>query len=150
MAAMSVSSACSQSTVGFQGQMVNLESALQNVFDDMMSHMTKIQFVMKQLAMAVEQDLPFSAELELSALIMNETREMGWLHDDLHGMQEDLISLPDTAEDKALYKKWKIDQKLLHKTVLAAHAEKFKADRAASKLAFKLEKQSLEDSEMKE
>ena len=146
---MSESSACSQSTVGFQGQMVNLDNGLQKVFDDMMAHMTKIQFVMRQLAMAVEQDLPFAAELELSALIMNETREMGWLHDDLHGMQEDLISIPDSPEDKALYKKWKIDQKLLHKTQITEHAEKFKADRAASKLAMKLEKQGLADSEMK-
>ena len=137
---MSVSSACSQSTVDFQGQMMDLDKALQKSFDDLMAHMTKVQFAMRQLALAVEQDLEFGEELVLTAVIDNEFREMSWLFDDLRGMESDLISIPDTQEDKDLMKKFKLDQKILEKKLQSERAARFKEERAASKAAMKAEK----------
>jgi len=59
----------------------------------------------------------------------------------------DLISVPDTADEKALLKKWKIDRKVLEKKLQDEHAVKVREERAASKLALKTEKSG--DVEMK-
>lgn len=131
--------------------MMDLDRALQKSFDDLMAHMTKVQFSMRQLALAVEQDLQFEEELKLTAVIDGELREMSWLFDELRAIESDLISIPETPEDKLLLKKFKLDQKALEKTLQAEHAERFKAERAAAKLAMKAEKLKLaEEAEMKD
>lgn len=99
--------------------------------------MTKVQFALRQLACAAEQDVPYEDELKLSAQMDDELREMAWLFDDLRAIEQDLISLPDTPEDKLLLKKFKLDRKALEKKLQAEHTEKFKAERAASKAAMK-------------
>lgn len=147
---MSVSSVGSSASVGFHGQQVNLDQALQETVDKLIRHMNRIQFELRQLAAAVEQDLPFEEELKMSGQINDELRRMEWLFQDLRAMQDDLISTPDTPEDKLLLKKYKLDQKALEKSEQAKHAEEFRAERAAAKLAKKAALMSIgEDSEMK-
>lgn len=149
---MSISSVGSTASVGFQGEAVNLEQALDHTCRDLINHLNHVQLQLRTLAAAPEQDLEFLEELDVCAKMDDNLREMGWLFDDLRGYQCDLVSIPDTAEEKSQLKVWKVQRKELEKKLQAEHSVKAKEDRAASKLALKASKLAMidEDAEMKQ
>lgn len=137
---MSVSSVGSQSSVGFHGGLVHLDQALDETVRDLIGHLNKVQLALRQISVASEQDMKYEDELSLAGGMDDDLREMSWLFDDLRGMQMDLISQPDTPEEKLMLKKWKLDRKALEKKLQGEHDAKFKAEREQSKLALKAEK----------
>ena len=150
---MSVSSVGSQASVGFQGELVNLEQALDSTCRDLINHMNHVQLQLRTLAAAPEQDLPYEEELDICTKMDDNLREMSWLFEDLRGYQCDLVSEPSTPEEKSQLKVWKVQRKELEKKLQADHTAKAKEMRAASKLALKIEKARIaeegEDEEMK-
>lgn len=137
---MSVSSVGSIASVGFHGQSMNLEQALDATVRDLQHHLNMVQVHLRTIAATVERDSDFAEELALTGNVDDDLREMGWLFEDLRAFAADLISVPETAEEKALLKKWKIDRKLLEKKLQEEHIAKVREERAASKLAMKAEK----------
>lgn len=134
---MSVSSVGSNASVSFRGEDVNYQDAMDQMYRELIGHLNSSQMLMRQVACACEQDLTFEEELKVASAFDDDHREMEFLLDAQRGMMVELISIPETAEDKALLKKWKIDRKLREKTLQAAHQEQVKADMAAYKLAKK-------------
>ena len=137
---MSVSSVGSTCSVGFKGQAVNLEQALDSTIRDLQSHLNLVQCHLRSIAATVEQDDDFSVELDLTGKMDDVLRSMTWLFDDLRQMAADLISVPETSEEKAQLKIWKVQRKELEKKLQAEHVIKIREERAASKLALKMEK----------
>lgn len=137
---MSTSSVGSTASVGFQGGASGLEPALDHTCRDLINHMNHVQLALRNLAAAPEQDLEYQEELDICGRMDDNLREMCWLFDDLRGYQCDLLSEPSTAEEKSQLKVWKVQRKELEKKLQAEHAAQAKEDRAASKLALKLEK----------
>ena len=134
---ISVSSVGSTCSVGFKGQAVNLEQALDSTIRDLQSHLNLVQCHLRSIAATVEQD--------------DDLRQMGWLFEDLRSFATDLISVPETAEDKSQMKVWKVQRKEIERKLQIEHIAAVKTERAASKLALKAEKLLIrEDSEMKQ
>ena len=148
--AMSVSSVGSTCSVGFKGQAVNLEQALDSTIRDLQSHLNMVQVHLRTIAATVEQDDDFSVELDLTGKMDDDLRSMIWLFDDLRQFAADLISVPETSEEKAQLKIWKVQRKELEKKLQATHAIKIREERTASKLALKMEKASLGESKTME
>ena len=151
---MSVSSVGSTASVGFRGQAVNLEAALDETVRGLQAHLNLVQCHLRGIAATLEQDDDLSVELKLSADLDDELRSMAWLFDDLRGFATDLISVPDTPAERAMVKKWKIDRKELERKLQAEHTAATKAEKAANKAALKMESASIAegnemDSEMK-
>ena len=86
---MSVSSVGSTCSVGFKGQAVNLEQALDSTIRDLQSHLNLVQCHLRSIAATVEQDDDFSVELDLTGKMDDDLREMTWLFDDLRQMAAD-------------------------------------------------------------
>ncbi len=150
---MSVSSVGSTMSVGFHGQAVNLEQALDQTIRDLQKHLNMVQVHLRSIAATVEQDDDLNVELKLSGDLDDDLREMAFLFEDLRGMAVDMISVPESPEEKAMVKKWKIDRKELERTKQAEHAAQVKAEKAANKAALKLAKSSIaegDESEMKD
>ena len=148
---MSVSSVGSTCSVGFKGQAVNLEQALDSTIRDLQSHLNLVQCHLRSIAATVEQDDDLAVELELSGKLDDDLRQMGWLFEDLRSFATDLISVLETTEEKAQMKVWKVQRKEIERKLQIEHIATVKAERAASKLALKAEKLSIrEDSEMKQ
>ena len=137
---MSVSSVTSTVSVGFHGRSVGIEEALDEVVRDLQNHLNHVQLALRQVASVAEQDLDYEEELKLSWSIDEDLLQMGFLFDDLRGMCLDLITVPETAEEKALAKKWKSDRREYEKKAVAEHAAKFKEERTASKAALAAER----------
>ena len=137
---MSVSSVGSMASVGFHGQSVNLEQALDETVRELQKHLNMVQVHLRTIAATVERDDDFAEELALTGKVDDDLREMSWLIEDLRAFAADLISIPETAEEKALLRKWKIDRKVLEKRLQEEHTVKVREERAASKLALKTEK----------
>ncbi len=137
---MSVSSVGSMASVGFHGQSVNLEQALDETVRELQKHLNMVQVHLRTIAATVERDDDFEEELALTGKVDDDLREMSWLFEDLRAFAADLISIPETAEEKALLRKWKIDRKVLEKRLQEEHTAKVREERAASKLALKTEK----------
>ena len=140
---MSVSSVGSTSSVGWHGKAVDLEQALDSCVRDLQRHLNLVQCALRSIAAIVEQDADFQAEVKESDTLDDELREMSWLFSDLRSMAEDLISIPDTPEDKIWYKAHKAQRKLDDKRIEAEHADKVKAEKKANKLALKIAKSSI-------
>ena len=144
--AMSVSSVGSTASVGFKGGAVNLEQALDETIRDLQKHLNMVQCSLRSIAATVEQDDDYKTELDLAANLDSDLRQMSWLFEDLRAFCWDLISVPESPEEKAMLKKFKIDQKELERKLQIEHSAKVKAERAASKLALKMEKNSIGES----
>lgn len=148
---MSVSSVGSTLSVGFHGSAMNYEQALDETVRELQKHLNMVQVHLRTIAHTVEQDDDYETELKLSGALDDDLRDMSWLFDDLRQMATDLISVPDTPEEKALLKKWKIDRKELERKAQIEHAEKMKAERLANKAAMKVAKMTIaEGDEMKD
>ena len=63
----------------------------------------------------------------------------------MRGICLDLITVPETAEEKLLAKKFKLDRKEHERKAIIQHSEKVKTDRAAYKLALKTERMEMVD-----
>lgn len=135
-------------SVGFHGDTQTLDRALELTVNDLIKHLNHVQLKLRLLASAAEQDMPYGEELKMCSDIDDDLREMGWLFDDLRAMKEDLVSMPEEPEDKALLKTWKAERKELEKKLQAEHAAAFKEERAASKLALKMEKARIAEGKM--
>lgn len=147
---MSVSSVGSTASVGFHGQSVNLEQALDETVRNLQSHLNLVQCHLRRIAAIADQDADFKDEVEESDKLDDDLRSMTWLFADLRSMAEDLISIPDTPEDKIWFKAHKAQRKLDDKRIEAEHAIKVKEERKASKSALKLQQSVImEDAEMK-
>lgn len=149
---MSTSSVGSQASIGFHGREVGLEEGLDETIRSLINHMNNVQMALRHIAVIAEQDQDYSSELKLSWDIDEDLLQMTFLFDDLRAMSLDLITIPDTPEEKAAAKKFKIDLKEHQRKATAEHTTNFKADRAASKLAMKAAKLAMvdENHEMKE
>ena len=147
---MSVSSVGSTCLVGFKGQAVNLEQALDSTIRDLQSYLNLVQCHLRSIAATVEQDDDFGIELDLTRKMDDALRSMTWLFDDLRQMAADLISLSITSEAKAQLKIWKVQRKELEKKLQTEHVIKIREERVASKLALKMEKASLGESKTME
>lgn len=100
---------------------------------------------LRSIAAAPEQCLPYDEELELARKMDDDLRQMGYLLEDLRFMEADLLSMPESAEDKTLLKLWKAERKALEKKCNDERAIQVKADREASKLAMKAEKLAMKE-----
>ena len=147
---MSVSSVGSTCSVGFKGQAVNLEQALDSTIRDLQSHLNMVQVHLRLIASTVEQDDDLAVELELSGKLDDDLRQMGWLFEDLRSFATDLISVPETIEEKSQMKVWKVQRKEIERKSQIEHIATVKAERAASKLALKMEKAALGESKTME
>ena len=148
---MSVSSVGSTVSVGFRGEAVSLEVGLDQCVRDLQKHLNMVQVHLRQIASICEQDADFKVEVSESDKLDDELREMCWLFADLRQFAEDLISIPDTPEDKIWYKAHKAQRKLDDKRIEAEHAAKVKDEKKANKLAMKMANSSIAegDHEMK-
>ena len=136
--------------MGFGGEVVNLEQALDQTCRDIITHMNHIQLQLRTLAAGPEQDLPYEDELNICGKMDDNLRELSWLFDDLRHMQCDLVSVPSTPEEKNMLKEWRTNRKALEKRLQAEHTAQVREERAAAKLALKLEKARLGESKMEE
>ena len=143
---MSVSSVGSTASVCFRGGAVNLEQTLDSTIWELQMHLNLVQCSLRSIAATVEQDDDYKTELDLAANLDSDLRQMSWLFEDLRAFCWDLISVPESPEEKAMLKKFKIDQKELERKLQIEHSAKVKAERAASKLALKMEKNSIGES----
>ena len=139
---MSVSSVTSNASVGFHGRSVGMEEALDEVIRDLQNHLNHVQLALRQVASVAEQDLDYEEELKLSWGIDEDLMRMNFLFDDLRAMCLDLITVPETAEEKALAKQFKVNRREYEKRAIAEHAAKFKEERAAAKEALAAEKKA--------
>ena len=141
---MSVSSTCSNVSVGHKGCAVPLEQALDEVVRDLQKHLNTVQQNLRGIAMIVDQDDDFKEEVKLSDELDDNLREMEWLFSDLRSMAYDLISIPDEPEDKAWFKNHKNERKINEKKLQSEHAAQIKEERKNAKKALK-EEQQLDD-----
>ena len=89
--AMSVSSVGSTASVGFKGQAVNLDAALDETVSDLQKHLNMVQVHLRLIA-------------RTSGKLDDDLREMGWLFEDLRSFATDLISQLETAKEKSMVK----------------------------------------------
>ena len=142
---MSVSSACSNISVGYKGTAVPMEQALDEVIRDLQKHLNNVQVNLRGIAMIVEQDDDFKEEVKLSDALDDDLRDMQWLFTDLREMAYDLISIPDEPEDKVWFKAHKEERKVNEKKLQSEHSIKIKEERKNAKKALKQMKTSLLD-----
>ena len=114
--------------------------------------MNLVQLHLRSLAAIVDQDADFKEEVAELDKVDDELRGLAWLFADLRSMGEDLISVPDTKEDKAWFKLHKAQRKLDEKKLEAEHAAQIMEEKKAAKLAMKMQVSSIaeDDNEMKE
>jgi len=72
---MSVSSVGSTASVGFHGQSVNLEQALDATVRDLQSHLNMVQVHLRTIAATVERDDDFAEELALTGRVDDDLRK---------------------------------------------------------------------------
>lgn len=133
---MSISSSGSV-FVGFRGDAVPLDEALDETIRNLQKHLNMVQVKLREIAVIAEQDPDFKEEVKLSDDLDDELRDMNWLFSDLRSMAYDLISIPDLPEDKTWFKQHKFDRKVNEKKVQVEHATKIKEERAQQKKAMK-------------
>ena len=146
---MSTSSVGSQASVGFHGAVVGMDEAVDNVMRDLTNHINNIQLCLRHIAVIADQDADYASELKLSWAVDEDLLQMRFLSDDLRGICLDLITVPETAAEKVLARKFKIDRKEHERKAIIQHNEKVKTDRAAYKLALKAERMEVIDEEEK-
>lgn len=153
MTTPSIGSTASRASVGFHGETVDMEVALDDTVRQLQGHLNNVQQLLRNIAVIVEQDADFKTEVAESDKVDDELRRMGWLFADFRHIVDDLISIPDTKEDKAWFKLHKKERAATEKVLQAEHDAQEKAERAASKAALKLAQASIaegdEDTEMK-
>lgn len=148
----STSSVGSTVSVGFHGRAVGMEEALDETVRGLQKHLNLVQCHLRTIAAVVEQDDDYAVELKLSADLDDDLRQMSFLFEDLRQMGCDMISIPETPEEKAMAKKWKIDRKERERKLQAEHAAQVKAERIANKAALQAQRsiaEGDEDAEMK-
>src|SRR5688572_20691457 len=119
---MSVSSVGSMVSVGFHGREVGMEEALDETVRALQRHLNLAQCHLREIAAVVERNEEYEQELKLSWDLDEDLLQMSFLFEDLRMMSLDLISTPQTPEEKALAKKWKIDRKEHERKLISAHA----------------------------
>jgi hypothetical protein len=129
-----------------------MEEALDETVRALQKHLNMVQVHLRNIAHVVEQDGEYEEELKLSWAVDEDLLQMGFLFEDLRGMCLDLISVPSTAEEKALAKKFKIDRKEYERKAREANKEKLAAEKAAYKASKKTAQGIKEepDTEMKQ
>ena len=151
---MSASSVGSTASVGYHGQVFNLEAALDETVRKLQAHLNLVQCALRSLAAMADQDCEFRLEVAESDKLDDELGSMNWLFSDLGSFSEDLVSIPDTADDKIWYKAHKAQRKLDDKRIEAEHTAIMKEERKVGKAALKMAQSSIAegdemDSEMK-
>lgn len=132
----SQASSCSIS-VGFKGNAVPLEQALDETVRELQKHLNMVQVKLREIANIVEENPDFKEEVKLSDELDDNLRDMTWLFNDLRSMAYDLISDPFEPEDKAWFKKHKVERKANEKKLQAEHKAQMKADKEKEKEALK-------------
>jgi hypothetical protein len=132
------SSSASVMSVGFHGGTTSLENALDETVRELQKHLNAVQCKLREIATICDQDPDYQEEIKMSGELDDDLREMCWLFDDLRQMCTDLISAPETDEEKLFLKQWKAQRKLQEKKLQKEHTEKVKAERKAAKEALKL------------
>ena len=136
--------------MGFHGQVVGMDAAVDNVMRDLINHINNIQICLRHIAVIADQDADYASELQLSWAVDEDLLQIRFLADDLRGICLDLITVPETPDEKLLAKKFNFDRKEHERQAIVTHNEKVKTERVAYKLALKAEKLAMVDEEEKE
>lgn len=115
---MSTTSMLSQVSVGYNGELVNVEQALDSVIRDLQQHLNDLQMRLRNIAMASDQMVGDTGDMEdlknsviESDQLEDHILEMVSLFTDLKEMAGDLAYLPETAEERAWLKQHKVERK---------------------------------------
>ena len=136
----SSNASAASTVVGHRGQIVDLEKVIDETVGSLQGHLNMVQCRLREIALFVENDGELQEEVKMTDALDDELREMAWLFEDLRSAGYDLISVPDTADEKAWVKAHKAERKLHEKRVQAEHAAKVKADREKEKALLKAQK----------
>lgn len=146
---MSTSSVGSTVSVSFHGEQQTIDRALEVTVNDIIKHLNHTQLGLRTLACASEQCLPYDEELAIAGKLNDNARELRYLIEDLELMQFDLVSVPNTAEEKKLLKEWKIERKAIEKAAHEEHIAQIKADRLIAKAEKEAMKKMMKETESK-
>lgn len=114
-----------------------MEVALDEVVRKLQAHLNMAQCHLREIAACVDRGEDYEDELKLSWDLDEDLLLMSFLFEDLRMMSLDLISVPETPEEKAMAKKWKIDRKEHERKLTAEHVAQVKTERAAYKASLK-------------
>lgn len=133
---MSQSSQLSNISVSYYGEEMDLESAIDDAFRELQTHMNSTQQYLRSLAMLCDQDGDYKECLALNDHIEDSIDGVNDLFNELRKIVGQISLKPQDAEEKEIYREHKEARKKKkedEKAEAKAAKEAEKADKAAEK-----------------
>jgi hypothetical protein len=115
--------------ISMGGEEFDFESALDTVIRALQQHLNDIQSNLRQMTQLADRGESFETECDMSARIEDSLLDMNRLFLDLLDMSDQLVSIPQDPEDKAYWKKFKIERKAIKKQKLKEFDDAKKAEK---------------------
>ena len=90
---------------------VSIEDAMDSVIAEIQQQLNNSQYSIRQLAMASDQNLEFQEEVKFCDNLQDHLLQIQRLFMDLLDISDQLISIPETKQDKDFWKQHKKDRK---------------------------------------
>ena len=112
---------------------MGFEQALEKVINELQQCLNQVQYNLRQMTQLADRGEDFETEANMSAEVEDTLLGMNKLFLDLLDMSEQLISIPLDPIDKAFFKKFKAERKLIKKQKLKEYEDNKKAEKQQRK-----------------
>jgi hypothetical protein len=112
---------------------MGFEQALEKVINELQQCLNQVQYNLRQMTQLADRGEDFETEANMSAEVEDTLLSMNKLFLDLLDMSEQLISIPLDPIDKAFFKKFKAERKLIKKQKLKEYEDNKKKEKQQRK-----------------
>ena len=103
------------SMISLNGKEQTIDEAIEGTIKDIQEHLNHSQYNIRRLAMCADQNDDFKTEVGIYTEFEDDLLEINHLFYSLLSISDQLVSIPETAEDKAYWKTYKKERKLYKK-----------------------------------
>ena len=121
------------SVISLNGKEQSIEDAMDSVIAEIQQQLNNSQYSIRQLAMASDQNLEFQEEVKFCDNLQDHLLQIQRLFMDLLDISDQLISIPETKQDKDFWKQHKKDRKQYIKQKLKEYNDNKKTEKEERK-----------------
>ena len=114
------------SVISLNGKEQTIDQAIEGTIKDIQEYLNTSQYNIRRLAMCSEQGEEFKTEVEIYTEFEDNLLEINHLFYSLLSISDQLVSIPETTEDKAYWKQYKKERKIYKKNKLKEFETEYK------------------------
>jgi hypothetical protein len=119
--------------ISLGGKEMDLECSIEKVINELQQSLNTVQYNIRQVMMCADRGENFEDEAKMAGTVEDTLLDMNRLFLDLLDITDQLVSIPTTPEDKAFFKKFKQERKLIKKQRLKEYEDAKKREKLERK-----------------